>query len=258
MLAQPSNYCYKPWVPRSRPIGLWRSLPCPATLSQKSLQLFSKDSQSSAGLGAPCLPFLPGLHSDRFLDRPLQHANRWWVCPLPLTPLCPRERVTSKRRDTEAHTGLSTPALQGGQSSCSQLDEPEGGHGEAQRPHPADSYRKASGFHPKSSSLKESFVVWFTLLKQSPVESGLERRKSGDRETSVVKRQPQNRRQSTAVAGSAEVTAEPERETVSGWHRWWGWRHSLTDQQAHEWDAGIEGDCQVSGLTKWCTVTPLI
>ena len=32
-------------------------------------------------------------------------------------------------------------------------------NGEAQRPDPAASYRKASGFHPKSSGLKESFVV---------------------------------------------------------------------------------------------------
>lgn len=68
MLAQPSNYCYKPRVPRSRPIRLWRPLPCPATLSQKSLQLFSKDPQSPAGLGAPCLPFLPGLHSGFWTD----------------------------------------------------------------------------------------------------------------------------------------------------------------------------------------------
>lgn len=128
MLAQPSNYCYKPWVPRSRPIGLWRSLPCPATLSQKSLPLFSKDSQSPAGLGAPCLPFLPGLHSDRFLDRPLQHANHWWVCPLPLTPLCPREGVTSAEtpRLTRAWALQSCKAARAAAVSWTSLKEATG------------------------------------------------------------------------------------------------------------------------------------
>ena len=257
MLAQPSNYCYKPRVPRSRPIRLWRPLPCPATLSQKSLQLFSKDPQPPAGLGAPCLPFLPGLRSDRFLDRPLQPANCWWICPLPLTPLCPWETVASA--ETLRLTRAWALQLKRGQSGCSQLDEPEGGHGEAQRPDPAASYRKVSGFHPKSSGLKESFVVWFTLLKQCPVESGLERSKSGDREMLVVKRQPQNPRQGMVVAGTTVVTAELERESR--------FQDDLNDRAdgirwqtdtAHEWDGGIEEDRQVSGLIKWCMITPLI
>ena len=75
----------------------------------------------------------------------------------------------------------------------------------------------------------------------------------------VVKRQPQNPRQSMVVAGTTVVMAELERERR--------FQDDLNDRAddtrwqtdtAHEWDGGIGDDCQASGLIKWCVITPLI
>lgn len=110
--------------------------------------------------------------------------------------------MTSKRRDTEAHTGLSTPAPQGGQSSCSQLDEPEAEAMGGERPHPqiltgrrldfilrAAAKRRASG----SDLLFETEPSGEWIRKK---KEGTERRR-GEKATT----EPQT---STAVAGSAE------------------------------------------------------
>ena len=126
--------------------------------------------------------------------------TRWLPVDLPSgTPLCPRELVRSAKtpRLTRAWALQRWKVVRAAAVSWTSLKD----HGEGQRPDPAESYRKASGFHPKGSCLKETIVVWFTLLKQCPVGSGWERSNSGDREILMVKRQPRNPGQSVAGAG---------------------------------------------------------
>lgn len=127
-------------------------------------------------------------HPDELLDRSLQHTNCWWICPLPLTPLCLPGRRNDKCQDPKAHVDLSTPALK--KTRVAALKSAGWGwrrwdHREMQRPDPVQSYWKAPGFNSKGNCLKESITVSFRTV---PTEEWIGI-KSGDRQ--IVRKQLQ-------------------------------------------------------------------